>query len=241
MKSRVKVKINNLSYLLKVFILIIIILFIIVFIRVKIIDEKIKRYPVWIDKTLTPILEKKANVPIIYKMCEVLYFKGRYLDWSNVESYLDTLIGKIKDTNIKYDTIIGIKSGGAILTPYIANKMNIPYYYVKLSDKEYNCKKKTSDVFKDIYKNEIKKSKKEYTLCEPIKSDLTYKNVLVFDETISTGNTMIHTLNYLLYEKKVNKVLPITIFSKNVTYDGYTPLYIKNERCNVIWPWGYDN
>jgi len=213
-----------------------------VVIRIKIIDAKVKHYPHWIDKSLMPILEKKANVPLIYKMCEVLYFQGNYLEWSNLEKELNRLIEKVKDTTtINFDAIVGIKSGGALLTKYIATQLNIPYYYIKLSDKDYNCKKKPSDVFNDIYKNVIHPQKKIYTICEPIKAELMHKNVLVFDESIHTGNTMVHTLNYLRNEKRVNTVLPITLFSANVTYAGYRPVYLHHMTRNIIWPWGYDN
>jgi hypoxanthine phosphoribosyltransferase len=211
------------------------------FFRVKHIDSQIKQYPSWIDPTLASVLHKKANIPLWYKMWEVLYQRGNYITWSMVEKDLDILIDKIKAQPVQFDAIVGIKSGGAILTKYIATKLNLPYYYVKLSDADYKCKKNPSDTFKYVFNYYLFKKEKKYMVCEPIKTDISHQNILLFDELILTGGTLVSTINYLLKEKKVNQVVPATIFSKKDSYSGYKPLYIKKCLYDGIWPWGYDN
>ena len=208
--------------------------------RVKIIDAKIKQYPAWIDKSLAPILEKKANIPFWYKMSELVFVRGKYMDWPTVEKYLDILIEKIKATNVQFDAIVGIKSGGAILTKYIAEKLDLPYYYVKLSDKDYNCNKKPIDILNYLYKYIIGR-KKIYNVCEPIEFDLSNKTILLFDESINTGDTLLGTINYLLKDKGASKVVPATVISRDDIYGDYKPLYVIKGIFDHIWPWGYDN
>ena len=237
MRRKYNKKINpNIMYLIVLFV--IILLYLIV--RVRAIDAQIKHYPDWLDKSLTPVLEKKANVAFIYKMGEVLYVRGKYNDWSTIENYLDSLIIKIKATNVQFDAIVGIKSGGAILTKYIADRLDLPYYYVKLSDKDYHCKKKTIHIFDYLYKLVIGK-KKEYIICEPIEADLTNQTILLFDEIITSGNTLLNTIKYLLENKGVNKVVPAALVALKETYEDYKPLHIQSGYPTAIWPWGYDN
>jgi hypoxanthine phosphoribosyltransferase len=210
-------------------------------VRIRIIDAQIKNYPEWIDPTLMPILHKKRNdVPLWYKMVEVFYTRGRYMDWHTLEQQLDILVEKIKATSIPFDAMVGIKSGGAIVTKYIATKLGLPYYYVKLSDKDYNCNKKPLDTGNYFYKK-LTNTKKQYIVCEAIQSDLKNKTILLFDELILSGNTLLHTINYLLEEKKVKKVVPATIFKNKETYADYNPLYLKKGLYDSIWSWGYDN
>jgi hypoxanthine phosphoribosyltransferase len=238
-----RVKLSNYSILFYIVLIILIILIVYLIQRVKTIDAKIKQYPAWIDKSLYPILKKKVDdIPFIYKMCEVLYTRGNYYEWSTVEKMLDSLIDKIKNENIKFDAIVGIKSGGAILTKYIAEKLNIKYYYIKVSDRDYKCKKKPTDIFDFRYKV-LMNIKKQFIICEPIEENLQHQNILLFDEIISNGDTMLCAMNYLLNDKKANMVIPATLFSRNNRYDEYKPIYLKKRgyNFNAIWPWGYDN
>ena len=167
---------------------ILLILFVLLYCRAIQIDKQMTKYPAWIDVTLYPILQSKVNKPLLYKMGEIVFCKNKYMSWPAVEIILDELIDKIKQTNIKFDAVVGIKSGGAILTKYIANK-----------------------------------------------------NILLFDELIYGGSTITNCINYLVNEKGVKTVFPVTIVSKKEKYDTFTPLYHQLGLFTHVWPWGYDN
>jgi hypoxanthine phosphoribosyltransferase len=240
--SAIYIKLNNPLYIL-LFIFLLTLFYIIALI--KIIDNKIIEYPEWINKDLSSVLYKKRNVYYSVKILTIisyLYYKELYLfyDWKMLENDLDILIRKIKETNIKFDGVVGIKSGGAILSNYIAKKLNIQYYYIKVSDKEYNCKKNNFSFIND-YKKNIFNEKKEYELCEEISEDLSNKNIILIDELIKTGNTINKSINYLLNEKNVNFVLPVTLILDNNNLNINNLLYLNHKNKYIIFPWGYDN
>jgi hypoxanthine phosphoribosyltransferase len=210
------------------------------------IDNKIiKSIPKWVDKSLYPIIKKKKNVEYKYKVYSLvlglvtgLYFNFIrksiiYCSWDLLENDMDILIKKLKYTNI--DVIIGIKSGGAIITKYIAEKLSIPYSYIKISRDIYKCKKTPynsiiSDNTKHFFKN-------KYIVCEDIDVDVTNKKVLILDEVVHTGSSTNFVKQYLLKKKLAKEVIIGTICSPKEKKD-----VIKvSSRYYAIWPWGYDN
>lgn len=241
MKTKIKNKTNAfILIILIIVILIIVILFMSLYYRVIQIDKQMTTYPTWIDKSLYPILQSKVNKPLLFKMGEIIFCKNNYMSWSSIEIILDELIDKIKQTNINFDAIVGIKSGGAILTKYISDKLNIDYYYLKISDKDYKCDKKTYHIVDYMYKVATH-NKYEYMVCEPIHENIANKNILLFDELIYGGSTITNCINYLVNEKGVNMVLPVTVVSNKEKYDTFTPLYYRIGIQQQLWPWGYDN
>ena len=232
----------HITNIINISVISVIIIFILLYYRIKNLDIQMKDYPPWIDKQFHPILHKKVDgISLPYKMAEILYCKNNYMNWESLQIVLDLLIDKIKATHIKFDAIVGIKTGGAILTKYIANKLNITeFYYVKVSDKYYNCKKTQNDIFHFLLKS-LSNYKPNYMVCDPINANIAHKNILLFDELIYKGNTMSSSINYLLNEKNVNFVLPVTIYSKYKKYDDFIPLYLIEGQYQKLWPWGYDN
>ena len=51
--------------------------------------------------------------------------KNDYLDWNNIENLVKKTALKIKENNMKYDLIIGIKNGGIIPAKLISRELNI--------------------------------------------------------------------------------------------------------------------
>lgn len=209
----------------------------------KIDNEINKRIPKWVDESLYPIIRKKKNVEYKYKVYSLVlsihlkFFKQRTLfcSWDLLENDMDILIKKLKYKNI--DVIIGIKSGGAIITKYIAEKLNIPYSYIKISRDIYQCKK--TPLNGTIYDIEKRINNFKYSICEDINIDVdvTNKTVLILDEQIDTGTTTEFVKQYLLEKKSAKKVIIGAIRApkekKNV---------IKvSSNYYAIWPWGYDN
>jgi hypoxanthine phosphoribosyltransferase len=211
------------------------------------VDDIIKndKIPDWVDKNMYSTIEKKKNTPFYLKFSTmvvglILEDNPLYIDWNTIEIYLDKIIEKIKQSNMKYDAIIGLKSGGAILSNYIARKLNIPNYTAKITSKNKKCKSdeiKMIDYTIDVH---IKKLKKSHKLCEGIKSNLENKNVILIDELVHTGASMEFMCNYLLNEKKVKNIFLSTITST------LGPIKINNIQLHAavdykysfVYPWG---
>ena len=201
--------------------------------------------PEWVDTNMISSIQKKRNSPLYLKFAYILanlVLHGRsFMTWTELEEYLDSLIEKIKQTHINFDGVVGIKTGGAIISDYVSKKMNIPNYKIKLSRKEYNCDKKPIDIFNDIYERLFIGNLGDYTLCEGIHTDLQGKNIILIDEMVTTGKTMDEAIMYLKNDKNVNIVCPTCVsFSKQRFLFDFDLIHVLNGGT-CVWPWGYDN
>jgi hypoxanthine phosphoribosyltransferase len=213
------------------------------------VDNKIQndKIPEWVDKKMYSIIEKKKNVPFYLKYGTILtglYYEDLplYIDYKTLEIYLDKCINKIEDSKIKFDAIVGIKSGGAIISNYIAKKLKINNYSIKFTKKINECNEEKLKYSDSIIDNLLSK-RKENKLCEGIDDILENKNIILIDEQVETGSTMESAINYLINEKKVTKLFLITITSTHgsVLLNNIQLNYIKNYKYSMIYPWGYDN
>ncbi len=206
--------------------------------------------PDWVDKSLIEKIKEKQNPPLYLKIISILYTcvsqSQVYLSWSKLELCLDKIIEKIKNTNVKYDAIVGIKTGGAIISDYISKKLNIKNYKIKLSKTQNNCKYKTTKNQYDALEyamDVVLNNKREYSICEGIEDDLENQNVILIDELVNNGNTMIYANKYLLEEKKVKSVYITTIVVQSKEKVKNLDIDINYLGSDVIlaWPWGWDN
>ena len=216
-----------------------------------IIDSRIKntKIPDWVDKKMYKKIKEKQNANIIIKLYSIItpsYEQERFLfiDWGLVEKNLDNIVNQIKGTNIRYDGVVGIKTGGAIISDYISNKLNIPNYKIKVSTVENNCNKKTIDSLKTHIDMYMLNKDKEFMICETINDNLSNKNIILIDETVVSGGTIKKSIDYLIDDKKVNEIFACCIYNTNNVND-YRNIKIHSQlkpgfMC-LIWPWGYDN
>ena len=235
---------NNLSPKCIIYILGISILFICT-IMLKIEQRLYEPIPEWVDPNMISSIQKKRSSPFYLKFLSILAnssLHGRtFITWTELEEYLDILIEKIKKTNIQFDGVVGIKTGGAIISDYISKKLNVANYKIKLSRKEYNCDKKPMDTFNDIYERLFIGNLGDYTVCEGIHADLQGKNIILIDEMVTTGKTMNEAIMYLKNDKNVNIVCPTCIsFSKHRFLFDFDLIHVLN-GLTCVWTWGYDN
>jgi len=247
-------------------VLLIPLLIIILYITVLIIciDNKVlyASIPQWVDPKLYPIIKKKQNVSYLNKILNFLYFIITYTlssdkityfcSWKKLENILDNLIVTLNGES--FDLIIGIKSGGAIISNYLATKMKLPNYYIKIQQSQYNCDKKgTNELYANVDKY-IQGNKQKYLVCEGIEDDICGKKILLVDETISSGTTIFESEQYLINKKNI---LPENITVATICINSKKSLsYINTHDHNdiidkailpsnvdtyIIWPWGYDN
>jgi len=209
-------------------------------------DKEIKGpIPNWVDPKMKESIEKKQNIPFYLKIGSIyanaVIQNRTFISWYKLEKCLDTIIERIKHSGQRYDAVVGIKTGGAIISDYISLKLGIPNYKVKLSRSEYNCKKTPHNVVNDIINKSILGDLGEFTVCEGIDDSLEGKNVILIDELVSTGKTINETYKYLKNEKHVGNIYASSISLYKKKYKGEITIDYVLPGTVIIWPWGYDN
>ena len=208
-------------------------------------DQKINGpIPHWVDAAMIPSIHSKQKSPFYSKVGSIyinaVVQNRTFVSWSQLEKYLDTIVEKFEKTGQNYDAVVGIKTGGAIISDYVSKKLGISNYKVKLSRSEYNCKKNPNHTINDIVQKRLFKNYGEYTICEGIDDNLAGKNVILIDELVSSGKTMAETYYYLQNTKKASNVYPVCIALEK-KYNGELHIdHVMNDLV-LIWPWGYDN
>ena len=215
--------------------------------------------PKYIDNELLEIIKSKYNINIFIKITEIIYMLFKYIllnnetyniyyNWEILENDMDKLIDKIInsiDIN-KIDYIVGIKSGGAIITSYIAKKLKKPYFFIKIKKYGHKCDFNIKDEIDklDKYINNSKNNT-DCNICEKINIDISNKNILLIDEIIVTGGTINCCIDYLKNDKKVNNINIASFQSidKNISNYNIISLFLLNDYKNNlnIYPWGYLN
>jgi hypoxanthine phosphoribosyltransferase len=201
--------------------------------------------PQWVATDMIPSIRKKQETPYYLKILSIYlnaYVQEKtIITWNELEISLDMIIDKIEKTNTKFDAVVGIKTGGAIISDYVSNKLNLPNYKIKLTKSKHKCDKKPQDTINNIIQHQVFNNYGEYTICEGIDDNLKGKNVILIDEMVSSGTTMIEAVKYLRNEKEVNVIYPSCIFLSKKRYkkDVYVNYILQNSA--FVWPWGYDN
>jgi len=149
---------------------------------------------------------------------------------------------RVKEENIQ--AVVGIKTGGAIISKYIAERLTLPHQYIKVSANVFKCNKKAHDTYQDLAEKVVLRKKQDYIICEPIEANLQAQNVLVVDELVYSGVTLTTVRDYLLQEKGVKSVTlaAVTTFNDADFYQRKgLDILTATENRYVVWPWGFDN
>jgi hypoxanthine phosphoribosyltransferase len=212
-------------------------------------DYKVKeKTPDWVHPSMYGSIQRKKQVRYDIKLVTSIFpsfepDRFLFLSWRDLEFYLDQIVDHLKKTGIRYDAVVGIKTGGAILSGYISQKLGIPQYPIKVSNAIYQCKKTPGDIYQNYLDLYIRKKQPTYMLCEGIDVSLEGKNIVLIDEMVASGSTMNYSIDYLL-QKGAAHISPVTIISTlESKAHPLIPLYstfIQNGTASC-WPWGYDN
>jgi hypoxanthine phosphoribosyltransferase len=190
-------------------------------------------------------IKKKQDCPLYIKICSLYanaIVKDRtFITWSQLEDYLDIIVERIKNSGKQFDAVVGIKTGGAIISDYISLKLGIPNYKIKLSRQEYNCDKQPKNALDDMMKKYFFYKQGEFTICEGINDNLENKNIILIDEIVATGKTMEESYNYLKEQKHVNEIYVSSVAFYKWKYNGSLKINNVLDGTVLIWPWGYDN
>ena len=110
-----------------------------------------------------------------------------------------------------------------------------------MSKSEYNCDKKSKDAINDVIQRQLLNHYGKYTICEGINKNLEGKNIILIDEMVSSGTTMVESIQYLKNEKQVNNIYPACISLSKKRYKKQIPIHYILPNLVFVWPWGYDN
>lgn len=221
--------------LLVLFIPILMLLIIIIIINSKL-QESI---PLWVDQKLYPIIYKKRNVSFFGKifltsLLIITPYHSLFCSWKQLENNMDVLLLQLNKND--YDIVIGIKSGGAIVSNYISQKLDLPCYYIKIGT---NCNKTVSQSISEFSSKYIFKKKNTYVICETLDIDIKGLRVLLIDESVGTGMTLKLSKQYLIEQKKA-KYVSIACIEDN-GFSNLPELKIAVPDKYIVWPWGFDN
>ena len=205
-----------------------------------------QKIPTWVDPSMYSAIQKKQNAPYYLRLITIygnaVLQDQLFLPWNRLENDLDRLMEKIRRSNTIYDAVVGIHTGGAILSDYISLHMKIPSYKIKLARTEYACNKQSKHTITDIITKNVKYHSGKYDICQGIEEAhrLYGKNVILIDESVSTGKTMEEAYSYL-QGKHVRSIHPVCIIFDKKRYQGKLSIDYVREGGILIWPWGYDN
>jgi len=201
--------------------------------------------PNWVDKKMLESINKKQNSPLYSKLGSIyanaIIQNRTFISWKQLEKYLDTIVERIRHSGENFDAVVGIKTGGAIISDYISQKLDIPNYKVKLSLSEYKCNKQPSNVVDDIVKKMVLNDYGKFTVREGIDESLEGKNIILIDELVASGRTMTETYKYLKNEKHVGNIYATSVALYKRAYKGDINIDYVLPKTVLIWPWGYDN
>lgn len=223
--------------------------FIIILFIMKNIDNEIHQpLPAWVDECMIPSINKKRNMSLLYKLCPIYINTSNqdkilFNNWKELENHLDIIIDKIKKTNIKFDAVVGIKTGGAIISDYISKKLGLVNYKIKIEKEHMNFSSYNlvNTLYDFIQKYKLKNYGK-YKITEKINDNLNGKNIILIDESVESGITMDKAIKYLK-KKKANIIKPYCISHLNKLDNKFNKNdidFVFNDNL-LIWPWGYDN
>ena len=194
--------------------------------------------PDWVDPAMYKKMKEKKNTNILVKI-STLYVCITHHDWCpfkhwyEIEEMLDKAIIKIKESGIQYDAIVGIKTGGAIVSDYISKKLNIENYKIKVSNKK--MKITTDGMALKRKMNHME----EYEVDEDVSEKVMNKNIIIIDECTFTGVTMDVAVNY--FKPIANNIFPIVLNGTGYTLSDVSKVTVVDKNFLSVWPWGYDN
>jgi len=145
-----------------------------------------------------------------------------FLTWKDIEDKISIITSQIRSSGNKIDCIIAIGRGGMVPARLLADSMNIHTLYM------YPVK-----LYED---NKMHKSEKGISL-ESFKHDIEGKNCLLVDDIYDTGETIITTINELVYNKfKSLKIATLMSFETKLDYCGEL-LNSTIEKRWYVFPW----
>lgn len=141
----------------------------------------------------------------------------KIINISTSQLFRDTrnVIKQIKKDKLKLDTILAILRGGAVAGIYLSHHLRVPLEVVALQS------------YNNSYKGGKLKVQPEYDLIV----NRLRGNVLVCDELVDRGVTMLYVLKSLRKNSRIKKVYTVSIYVKKDS------IYIPDYYSRVVRGW----
>jgi hypothetical protein len=140
---------------------------------------------------------------------------------SEIYDYIADIAMKIKDSNLKIDTIVGIARGGMVPARFISDFLLIPDIKI---------------VYAGFYIGP-KKHMEKPIIYTPIEESLEDKNVLIVDDVADTGETIIAVIDHLK-EKGARNVYVAVIYVKPWN-KAPVDFYARETDAWIVFPWEF--
>lgn len=196
------------------------------------------RTPEWIkkDHNLVSILKNKVEKNLFSAkyhnyICKpwTTHLKMEIITWNKLTLCCEILKNKISESNIKFDSVVGISTGGAFVGAYMAKLLNLPYHIIhsKLWSGT-NFLENTTKIVKFFSGTDIKPDIQG-------NPSIAGQTILLCDDTTYTGVTMTKCKMYCLDILKCNQVFTLNLW----IHERFIPdFYIKPKRVPIFWEWG---
>jgi hypoxanthine phosphoribosyltransferase len=206
--------------------------------------------PIWFDESLKEMIKTKvtnnynSNINIhpynyIVKIFSP-YLSWDIQTWNKIEEQIHNLYKKIKKDGFEPDICVGIKTGGALCVKFLSDKFKKKSYYLK-------CKTWSGNTFVEDWTHAIKltmnyenylKDTKSCNVSELNEFPEDVKNVLLFDDTISTGKTMFATREYIQTKYPNALIKTAALIVPHDVKPTLIDYYDNVSNVPIFWPWG---
>lgn len=176
------------------------------------------------------------------------------LSIENVKEDCIRLAHKIEEAKFKPDCVIYIKSGGYLVGKGVADYFNTQLKGFRISREGNNTKSRLSIILKILpmflknllreieFKSGIHKKKSKRVVTEVDDSLVVGKNILLVDDSIDTGNTIVTAVNFI--RKSYGNDIDIKIVGLNkfkISEELVKTDYYVYEDSIIIYPWSKDS
>lgn len=197
--------------------------------------------PDWFDSSLLPLLNKKIAEKKNYNVNKLNYMyafasqNGRLGDasWKHVEDLSRLACARIPEGE-RFDLVVGIKSGGALVANFIASLLGrLPVQYIKIS--KYGKALTNIDRMK-VYFQPAKKNTAELSEI-PDKHHFEGKRILIVDDQTATG----HTLEKAKAALMANGAQSVKSLCLTSLMNPSKADYYGFDGFVLCWAWGIDS
>ena len=142
--------------------------------------------------------------------------------WNDFNNHISIMANNIKNSSTKIDYIIGIESGGAFVAKFLSYQFNINPLYIKASKYDEG---KAFENTKIIERSNL--------------NDIYNKNILIVDDQIMSGNTIIVIKNYINNNYKPKLIKTGILYCSNEKKDKFNIDFNGQDFGIYKSPWGW--
>jgi len=142
----------------------------------------------------------------------------RLISWSELGRLIFELVKKIKSSQTAFDVVIGVARGGLPISMVIADRLALPLDFINVKSYKGPSLKVPAKIFDILY------------------VDVRKKSVLVVDDTVDTGETLLLISKHLIKNREAGQVQVASLFVK--PWAKVKPnYYVEEVDCWIVFPW----